>query len=364
MSIKKVLRLINLLRQSVLRAVSVWTSFSLVKPQFVSLEIEDRCCLKCKHCDIWKKSPQNSRLSLDEQKIIVKKLSDWLGQFYLNFDGGEPFLNNNIFKLAKYAAKLGAKTRVSTNGVLIDKKMAQKIIDSEMFCVMFSLDSSKPEVHDWVRGVKGTHEKAVRAIKVLNKLRKDQKSKIRLTVNTVLMKQNLESIEKLVYWVDEQKLNGISFQPIEENFGRNFHDMNWFKTCPFWPDINAVEETINVIINLKKKGYPVLNSYSYLKMVFEYFEDPLSFSRNYPCRVGLNNFLVNLEGKVHMCYSMGSCGDALKELLSEIWKGDRAKLQRQAIAGCQRSCRVLLCNQRIYIKDLFQKVYYEKIKKN
>jgi MoaA/NifB/PqqE/SkfB family radical SAM enzyme len=330
--------------------------FSLVagrvlnKPDFIGLEVEDRCCLECRHCDLWKAKPLKKRLTFSQQKRVIKKLSDWLGKGYLNFDGGEPFLNKDVFELAKYASSLGLKARINTNGALIDKQMAQKVVKADIFSLAFSLEALDASLHDRIRGTSGTFKRAMRAMMILNQLRKKEKSSLILTINTVIMRPNLEEVEKLIYWTQEKRFDGISFQPPR---------LDWYQKSKLWPRYSQVEKVIKRIARLKKRGYPVINSTNQLKIFLKYFQDPLRFGRDFPCRVSLNNFIVDLKGKARLCYAMGSCGNLLKTPPGEIWMSRQANNQRKAIKNCRRSCRVLLCNQDSFFKDIFERFYFK-----
>lgn len=353
---------LNRLKIELLKKLSLVTNIVFNKPYFIGLQIEDRCFLKCQHCDLWKTQPLKNKLNLSQQKKIIKKLKDWLGEIHLSFDGGEPFINKQIFQLTTHASKLRIKVKINTNGVLIDENMIVKIIKSDIFCINFSLDAIDTSLHDKLRGVKGVFEKATRAIEILNNKRCQEKSKLILTINCVIMEPNLSQIEKLTYWVKNKGLDGISFQPIEENFGKPSPDLYWYKKTNLWPRYRDVEKVIDKIIYLKKKGYPIINSVSQLKTFKEYFYNPRKFSRAYGCGVGLSNFTIDLAGNIRLCYALRPIGNVFEASLSEIWKSKEANIQRKVIKNCKRSCRVLLCNQENFLKDIIEKFYFKFIR--
>lgn len=85
----------------------------------------------------------------------------------MDFSGGEPLLRDDLFILAKHAKDNGIK-RISilTNGTLIDKRNVGKI--KEYFDVIqVSLDGSRKEIHERIRGVNGSFEKTINGIRLL-----------------------------------------------------------------------------------------------------------------------------------------------------------------------------------------------------
>jgi len=138
----------------------------LNKPILVTLEVTPNCFLRCKQCDIWK-IPKQPSLSLEKAEIIIDKLHDWLGGFYLSFTGGEPFMNLKLPQMITYAESKGIITHVNSNGVLVNQKLGRQIVASKLSAITISLDGAKAKTHDRLRGVPGTLAGALRAIRVL-----------------------------------------------------------------------------------------------------------------------------------------------------------------------------------------------------
>ena len=313
------------------------------KPTFVSLEVEDGCNLQCLHCDIWKKERNFQRMSLEQMKKVVLILKDWLGTFQLNLTGGEPFLNKDTIPLIKFVARQKILVHTNSNGYLIDQKLAKKIIESRLNSLSISLDSLKPKAYNLLRGNKKAFQRATKALGVVNQLR--QSKSPFLSVTTLVMKQNLNELEKLVYWTKKQGLDMIFFQALWQNFDAEYNP-NWFKVSDFWPDdIKKVRKVMDRLIQLKAEGHPIGNRTEDLQHYKQYFADPIAFGKNNPCFVGVNNFDVDISGEVRLCFNFPSVGNVLKEKPEDIWNGEKAQTQRLKIARCNHGCKVLLCNQ-------------------
>lgn len=318
-------------------------------PSFISLEVEDGCNLQCLHCDIWKTKRNPKRMNLGQMKRVVLVLKDWLGIFQVNLTGGEPFLNKNTIPLIKFAFNQGILVHTNSNGFLIDQKLAREIVESGLNSLSISLDSLKPEVYNRLRGNKEAFTRATGALELVNKIREPKKPF--LSVTTIIMKQNLDELENFVYWTGERGLDAIFFQAVWQNFDAKYNP-DWFKSSNFWPDnIKKVKKVMNRLTQLKKEAYPIGNKAEDFQGYKEYFADPIAFGEDNPCFVGVNNFNVDIVGEMRLCFNFPSVGNILREKPEDIWNGKRARIQRLRIAGCQRGCKILLCNTPISRKE-------------
>jgi len=334
----------KLLKNSALEELSFLIGKPLAKPLFIGLQVSSICCLKCEHCDLWKSKCYEKIITLKQQKKILRKLRKWLRSFSLDLTGGEPLLYKDLIPLVEYANKLDISVHFNTNGVLIDKKMADRIIQSGLSSLAFSLDSAISSIHDKTRGVKGTYTKVINAIGFVKRAKRKAKSNMKITINSIIMGSNISELADLVKFVKKEELSGISFQPLEQNFGAKAN-LFWYKKNQLWPDYKQVRKSIKGIIELKKGGAPILNPTIQLERFKEYFRNPRIYSRKHKCRVGFNNFIIDMNGGIKLCFSMKKIGNILEEYPEEIWKSKKAENQRRAIENCKKSCRVLLCNK-------------------
>lgn len=319
------------------------------KPTFIGLSVGTLCNLKCKHCDFWKmKTKPNKYLKTKEVKQILIKLKNWLGPFRLVFTGAEPFVRKDILELISFASKNGIYTSLTSNGQLIDKKMAKEIVKSGLDFINISLDGASSETHDFLRGVKGSYQKTTDALKFLVKERK-KGGKIAIYILTVVMKRNLSELEDLVKLSQEIGCR-IHFQVLESKhlYGKEEYDPLWFKKSPLWPDNKSQLEKISQnLIKLRKEGAPIKNSYKELAELAVYYKNPLIILRRHKfCFTGVRNFAIDEYGDVKFCFAMEPVGSVLKQKPEEIWYGKKAEGKRKRIRNCRRYCRILLCNRR------------------
>ncbi|MFN4307598.1 radical SAM protein [Sulfurihydrogenibium azorense] len=157
----------------------------------------NRCNLSCLHC--YSKATVDSRdtLSTDE---IVKTLDSMVkaGIKFIIFSGGEPLLRKDIFDTAQECKKRGIFTYLSTNGIYIDDKNLDNVVNNFNY-VGVSIDG-EPDIHDKFRGMKGSYQKSFEA--VLKLMGKTEKVGIRFT----LTKETVKSLKFIFNLVEKYRI--------------------------------------------------------------------------------------------------------------------------------------------------------------
>lgn len=130
-------------------------------PFLVSYSITAKCNLKCKHC--YSESSEEAGyddLTTDESLRVIDEIADW-GIGLLIFDGGEPLCREDFFEVARYACGKRIRTVIGSNGTMIDRVTASRLLSSGIQSVAISIDGADAETHDWFRGKNGTFEAAL-----------------------------------------------------------------------------------------------------------------------------------------------------------------------------------------------------------
>ncbi len=124
----------------------------------------NRCNLSCRHC--YSYADPNSKDFLTT-KFILNSIEDLkrAGVRFVIFSGGEPLIRKDIFDIADKMREEGIITYLSTNGLYINEKNVDKIIEKFNY-IGISIDGIK-EVHDRFRGLEGAYEKSINAIKLI-----------------------------------------------------------------------------------------------------------------------------------------------------------------------------------------------------
>jgi radical SAM protein with 4Fe4S-binding SPASM domain len=166
-------------------------------PLILSWNVTRKCNLKCAHCYINATEEElQDELSTEEAKILMDQISA-VSRPLLILSGGEPLLRNDILELIRYGTAKGFKMGLGSNGSLIDCKTAKDLKEAGITTVSISLDSGIPEIHDDFRGVKGSWEKAIGAIRAL------REENVLVQVNTTVTQQNYGEIDEIMSLVEQ-----------------------------------------------------------------------------------------------------------------------------------------------------------------
>jgi SynChlorMet cassette radical SAM/SPASM protein ScmE len=179
----------------------------LKSPESITAAVTGRCNLSCKYC------------FYADEMVALKDLptKTWLaffseakeaGVMKITLSGGEVFARKDIFELIEGIIKNKMRFNVLTNGTLITTEIAKALARVRQRCdfIQVSLDGSKPETHDAIRG-KGSFAKMIKGIEHL------KNEKLPWTVRVTINKLNvldLEAILDLLYKKLELKNFGVN----------------------------------------------------------------------------------------------------------------------------------------------------------
>ena len=138
------------------------------QPLFATLEITQVCNLACKHCYNFDRTvaltteKKNSIMNFEDALYCMDQLRD-VGSLWLNLTGGEPLTHPDILKLIKAAKERNFLVRLKTNGLLLNKTMAQQLKKVGLDAVEISLYGSDEETYQLITQREG-HEKTLNGI--------------------------------------------------------------------------------------------------------------------------------------------------------------------------------------------------------
>ena len=116
------------------------------------VEPTNTCNLRCTFCFVTEGMTREGGFM--DFNLFKKVIDDSPGLEHLCMHNwGEPLLHKDIFKMIEYASNAGVEYVVmNTNGTLLTEKMIDKIIDSPLNIIRFSIDGSA-ETFKKIRGV-------------------------------------------------------------------------------------------------------------------------------------------------------------------------------------------------------------------
>ncbi len=298
-------------------------------PFFISHVVTLKCNMRCNYCSFWREKQKEAELSAEEIFSFLDQCKK-IGSVIYGISGGEPLLRRDLPEIMQYSKKIGLLNSLTTNGLLFEKRLPE--ILPYLDHVGISLDALD-ETHAKIRGLneKRLHSKIVSAIELASK----QKG-LRVDINTVINGANLKQIVPLVRFAEENNCT-ISCQPVIEG-----------KVTPAWLSLNGKEaefrQTIDELILLKKKGAPILNSLSFLKII----RDRLQWD----CRVA--RFMLELAPSGRIIFPCGSLclpdggieestiGSIREKPVRQLWFSREADEMRKKAEFCPHRQRCYL----------------------
>lgn len=154
------------------------------------LNYSNKCNFTCPHCFTKSGAGEvgETRLSIGDVKNLADQ-ADALGAYEIDVQGGEPLLNPDLFNILEAIDTSRFYVYITTNGWLLDQKMAEKVAAAGVDRVSVSIDAFSPEEHDSFRRKKGSFKKCLDALENV------QQAGMKAYVNIVVGHYNAQSDE-------------------------------------------------------------------------------------------------------------------------------------------------------------------------
>ncbi|MCP4265921.1 MAG: methyltransferase domain-containing protein [Candidatus Brocadiaceae bacterium] len=156
------------------------------------IHTNNSCNLTCSHCLVNSSPNEDKGLSTEAIKTLIDEAVA-LGTTRFYFTGGEPFIRKDIFGLIDYVCNYKkSELIILTNGTLLKGESIERLkgFDKELLKIQISLDGSKPEINDPLRG-KDSFVQIVQGIK------NTVDAGYSPTVTTVVANSNIGDIPKI-----------------------------------------------------------------------------------------------------------------------------------------------------------------------
>ncbi len=155
-------------------------------------EVTKGCNLRCIHC---RATASELRSPLDLPTLNALSLIKEIPQVskpILVLSGGEPLFRADIFDLASFANECGLRVALATNGTLVSKAAAVKIVSAGIRRVSISLDGADAATHDAFRGIPGAFEAALTGFRNLKELG------MSLQINMTIARHNAHQLPQVL----------------------------------------------------------------------------------------------------------------------------------------------------------------------
>lgn len=323
----------------------------------VVFELTYLCNLSCPFCylrieEIEKGIKQKKILSKQQIFAIIDKIPAIAS---ITFTGGEIFLIKDILEILAYAKKhhrLGLISNLTLNNREINKTLVDIGVDS----LMFSIDGDKI-FHNKMRG-KESFKKTINNVKEIQQIKRGKNKKTPLlTMNTVIIPENVSFLEKLVSLAKELGVDCLNFQLLDPSIDRSgyrlFNNLSHLESN--LKKISKIKKEI-LKISLKKaikkaKDLNVRLTFSpsfNLKQILDYYQGKVDF-KNFYCSKIFTSTRISPQGFVYPCYNL-KIGNILENNFFNLFNSKKYQSFRQQVkkgvytASCIGCCHFKLKN--------------------
>ena len=326
--------------------------FSEDKKPVVVWNVTSRCNLACTHCYASVGQNCGDDLNTREALGVIDDLAAF-GAPVVLFSGGEPFVRPDILTLARHAVGKGLRVVFSTNGTLIDAKLAEEVKSIGVSYVGISIDGME-EVHDRFRAREGAFRDAVRGMRTC------REAGIKVGLRVTMTRDNVGEIPAIFDLMEQERIPRIClYHLVYSGRGAELaaHDLS----------AEQRRATLDLIIDrtrlLHERGFPVEvltvdnhcdGPYLYLRMVREknpLADDVMTLLRmNGGNSTGLGIGCISWDGTVYpdQFWRNQPVGNVLEKPFSEIWGKPEPgsflaelRQRKQRVTGRCAACRFL-----------------------
>jgi MoaA/NifB/PqqE/SkfB family radical SAM enzyme len=327
------------------------------RPLYVKIKLLYGCNLRCQMCNHWREA-RPRQLTTARLKEILSELRA-LGCRKVHFTGGEPTLRPDLEELVGHAGAAGLRVTLTTNGTLITRERARRLIESGLRGVNVSIDSPVSAVHDEIRGVPGAFAESLEGLKNLRK--EARRGKLSLALNTVVTRLNWHTLAELPKLALKVGASALRLMGVDDHTGL------FLRPSP--DEIAAYNRDVAPLLARRARGAGLMaddeEAFPFGRTADEAErggrgEYALDYYRDRPCFAPFTHALLDHEGRVFTCcMARGEplLGDVTTRPFQQTWEGEAYRRVRLAmrtpekLPACHR-CDDFLAENRAFLRIL------------
>jgi MoaA/NifB/PqqE/SkfB family radical SAM enzyme len=234
-------------------------------PRIIQIVLTTICNLHCIMCA--KKNHDSGFIFPDKDLKDLIGIMPYLQKLILR--GGEVFFDKRIYQILDEANKNNVKIEIITNGLLLNEKLINKLIDNNTD-IVFSIDSPVKHTYESIR-VGAKFENLLKILHLVNKIKKRRNSRIAFSINMVVMKRNYHEIADMIKFASKYKFDGLTIAPVESDTGGDESIFDY-----------KVDYGIVKKLSKKRKEFHVLSK-RYNVVLINKLPSSYKFKKNMPC---------------------------------------------------------------------------------
>jgi MoaA/NifB/PqqE/SkfB family radical SAM enzyme len=295
------------------------------------INITSRCNSRCRYCEAYK---LDAGRELDQTRLFTLfEEARQAGIPHIYLSGGEPFFRRDVWELIERIAALGLRFSVVSNGLLVEKFLPGQLeLLKKAQWIDISLESHRPEVHDFLRGGKGFLARTTSGIRIL------KANGLKVNMNTTICRQNYDDLPGVLGYAREHGIDYINFQPL--HVWNNYHNVDADDKSDMLPtkeQIAALPQTFRMLADVARKQGVRTNIPHVAPWMQQYFEHCLDGStlwmrhclNDFSCLEIAAKLFVDADGSVLPCALLNPAGNVCETSLADL--AEKMRPVREAI---------------------------------
>ena len=275
-------------------------------PIMVSFDTTQLCNLRCVHCfnNSGDQAP-NPDLPREQRLDIARQIAE-MHPFNVCMCGGESLCCSDLFDIMDVLRPHVGKLSMVSNGFLMTSEMARRLVEHGLDLAQISIDGANAWQHDSFRGVQGSFDRAVAAVR--NLIAAGISSVDVSMVPNRLNWQSLEEYTELCHDLGVHQIRLMPFLPSGRgrSVGRNLmlDEKQYFQFCRSLERLDA-----------RYQGRPAFQ-----------WGDPIDHMRRMPfnANLGLHSYSMEIKANADLTlstYLPVLVGNCTRRTLREYWDG-------------------------------------------
>jgi MoaA/NifB/PqqE/SkfB family radical SAM enzyme len=316
-------------------------------PACIYFEVTNRCNLPCRTClRTYHTVEPAADLGLAEIRRIADEVPSLRRAVLQGI--GEPLLNRELPEIVRELSSRGVSVVFNTNGTLLSRDWADRLIDAGLDELRVSLDAARPETFEAIRGADLLPQIVARLREFLARRRERGSATPRVSLWLIGLRDNVRELPELVdlaadVGADEVYLHRLTFREGDAAFGVARRDASAF--------VAREESEERVLVEARAraaaKGIAFRGSGA-MDPVACYGERAPSGRPWSPCQRPWTLLYVTANGNLLPCciapfvdanYEGITLGNVREASIAELWNGDRYRsFRRRFLTGEPPSC--------------------------
>lgn len=300
-------------------------------PEVAQIEITNRCNFNCAMCQ---RIPLKVPLKDMEESVYRRIIDRFEPIKEVTLTGwGEPLMHPKIIKMIEYAKKKDRWVSLTSNGSLLTRDLAKKLIQAGLDSVSFSIDDIKaPKSGSLAHPITTQINNIENFVKMIR-----GKTPPEVVIQTTLHKGGEDKIFEVVGWATKAGANMVNINRLDMRFNPKLARPNFEEEKEFVRKLDQVGKKYKIQTEFR----PHIAFSGLARLAYRLLAPYMARGGKHCLRV-YNYIYVNLAGEATPCCALPlwSVGNLLSEDLDKIWQSEKFNkfrehnFQRKICAEC------------------------------